>query len=182
MPAAHKTFLISFVRGKPDWTSIELPGAANLPAVKWRQLNLDKLTAEKRATEVASLEKNPFALTGKATSEPSAYWRQRAIDHRCDEKRSNTSSSGSLSSRLYRYSFSSNRSVTAKSYCSAKIVISRTGSGNHTPAASSTPARPSTIMSWRLARESAGIATGGPDVRKNTPVLNAGLLARDHRI
>jgi hypothetical protein len=57
MPAAHKTFLISFVRGKPDWTSIELPGAANLPAVKWRQLNLDKLTAERRATEVASLEK-----------------------------------------------------------------------------------------------------------------------------
>jgi predicted nucleotidyltransferase component of viral defense system len=57
MPAAHKTFLISFVRGKPDWTSIALPGAANLPAVKWRQLNLDKLTAEKRAAEVASLEK-----------------------------------------------------------------------------------------------------------------------------
>ena len=57
MPAAHKTFLVSFVRGKPDWTSIALPGAANLPAVKWRQLNLDKLTAEKRAAEVASLEK-----------------------------------------------------------------------------------------------------------------------------
>jgi predicted nucleotidyltransferase component of viral defense system len=57
MPAEHKTFLISFVRGKPDWTSIKLPGAANLPAVKWRQVNLDKLTAEKRAAEVAGLEK-----------------------------------------------------------------------------------------------------------------------------
>jgi len=57
MPAAHKTFLIFFVRGKPDWTSIALPSAANLPAVKWRQLNLDKLTAQKRAAEVASLEK-----------------------------------------------------------------------------------------------------------------------------
>jgi predicted nucleotidyltransferase component of viral defense system len=57
MPTAHKTFLISFVRGKPDWTSIALPGAANLPAVKWRQLNLDKLTAERRAVEIASLEK-----------------------------------------------------------------------------------------------------------------------------
>jgi len=34
-----------------------LPDAANLPAVKWRQLNLDKLTAEKRAAESASLEK-----------------------------------------------------------------------------------------------------------------------------
>jgi hypothetical protein len=50
-------FLISFLRGKPDWTSIGLPAAANLPAVKWRQLNLDKLTAEKRAAEIASLEK-----------------------------------------------------------------------------------------------------------------------------
>jgi hypothetical protein len=57
MPKAHKTFLISFVRGKPDWTSIGLPNAANLPAVKWRRLNLDKLAAEKRAAEIASLEK-----------------------------------------------------------------------------------------------------------------------------
>src|SRR5262249_37917191 len=57
MLAAHKMFLISFLRGKPDWTSIGLPAAANLPAVKWRQLNLDKLTAEKRAAEIASLEK-----------------------------------------------------------------------------------------------------------------------------
>jgi hypothetical protein len=47
----------SFVRGKPDWASIGLPGAAGLPAVKWRQVNLDKLTAEKRAAEVAALEK-----------------------------------------------------------------------------------------------------------------------------
>jgi predicted nucleotidyltransferase component of viral defense system len=57
MPAAHKKLLISFVRGKPDWTLIELPDAANLPAVKWRQVNLDKLTPEKRAAEVAALEK-----------------------------------------------------------------------------------------------------------------------------
>jgi hypothetical protein len=34
-----------------------LPGAAKLPAVKWRQVNLDKLTAEKRAVEVAALKK-----------------------------------------------------------------------------------------------------------------------------
>jgi len=57
MPALHKTFLISFVRGQPDWASIGLPGAANLPAVKWRQVNLDKLTAGKRAAEVTALEK-----------------------------------------------------------------------------------------------------------------------------
>lgn len=61
MPAAHKEFLISFVRGQPDWTSIRLPDAANLPAVKWRQVNLDKLPAVKRAAEVAPLEKVLFA-------------------------------------------------------------------------------------------------------------------------
>ncbi|WP_426424136.1 nucleotidyl transferase AbiEii/AbiGii toxin family protein [Bradyrhizobium genosp. A] len=57
MPDAHRKFLISFVRGEPDWASIGLPEAANLPAVKFRQLNLDKLTKEKRAAEVAALEK-----------------------------------------------------------------------------------------------------------------------------
>jgi predicted nucleotidyltransferase component of viral defense system len=57
MPAAHRQFLISFVRGKPDWASIGLPEAANLPAVKFRELNLAKLTPEKRAAEVAALEK-----------------------------------------------------------------------------------------------------------------------------
>jgi predicted nucleotidyltransferase component of viral defense system len=57
MPPAHKTFLVSFVRGKHDWTQIGLPVAADLPAVKWRQLNLGKLTTERRAAEVAALEK-----------------------------------------------------------------------------------------------------------------------------
>jgi predicted nucleotidyltransferase component of viral defense system len=57
MPGAHKTFIVSFVHGKPDWASIGVPVAANLPAVKWRELNLAKLSAEKRAAEVASLEK-----------------------------------------------------------------------------------------------------------------------------
>jgi predicted nucleotidyltransferase component of viral defense system len=57
MPAEHKSFLVSFVRGQADWTSIGLADAAKLPAVKWRQVNLDKLTAEKRAGEIASLEK-----------------------------------------------------------------------------------------------------------------------------
>jgi hypothetical protein len=57
MPDTHKTFLNSFVRGKPDWASIGLLGAADLPAVKWKQVNLDRLTAELRAAEVAALEK-----------------------------------------------------------------------------------------------------------------------------
>jgi predicted nucleotidyltransferase component of viral defense system len=57
MPTAHRKFLISFERGTPDWTLLGLPAAADLPAVKWRQLNLDKLTPDKRAALVAALEK-----------------------------------------------------------------------------------------------------------------------------
>jgi hypothetical protein len=57
MPKAHKAFLIAFERGEPDWTSINLPDAANLPAVKWRETNLNKLSEGKRAAQVAELEK-----------------------------------------------------------------------------------------------------------------------------
>jgi hypothetical protein len=38
-------------------SALGLPAAANLPAVKWRQIHLDKLPAEKRAAQVAALEK-----------------------------------------------------------------------------------------------------------------------------
>ena len=57
MPADLRRFLISFERGEPEWALLGLPHAAELPAVKWRQLNLDKLTPEKRAALVAGLEK-----------------------------------------------------------------------------------------------------------------------------
>jgi len=57
MPAAHRQFLVSFERGEPDWTKLGLPAVAALPAVKWRQHNLDKLSSEKRAALVANLGK-----------------------------------------------------------------------------------------------------------------------------
>jgi predicted nucleotidyltransferase component of viral defense system len=57
MPDSHRQFLISFEHGEPDWTLLGVPGAAELPAVKWRQQNLDKLTEEKRAALVEALEK-----------------------------------------------------------------------------------------------------------------------------
>jgi predicted nucleotidyltransferase component of viral defense system len=57
MPDSHRQFLISFERGEPDWALLGVPGAAELPAVKWRQRNLDKLTEEKRAALVDALEK-----------------------------------------------------------------------------------------------------------------------------
>jgi hypothetical protein len=56
MPANHRTFPISFERGQPDWSLLEVEGAKHLPAVKRRQENLDKATPEKRATLIARLE------------------------------------------------------------------------------------------------------------------------------
>jgi hypothetical protein len=57
MPDDHRQFLISFERGQPNWDLLGLPAAAELPAVKWRQQNLDKLPKEKRDALVKALEK-----------------------------------------------------------------------------------------------------------------------------
>jgi predicted nucleotidyltransferase component of viral defense system len=57
MPDEHREFLLSFERGEPDWDLLGVPGAADLPAVKWRQQNLDKLSKEKRAALVEALRK-----------------------------------------------------------------------------------------------------------------------------
>jgi predicted nucleotidyltransferase component of viral defense system len=56
MPDAHRRFLVSFERGEPDWPLLDVPGAPELPAVKWRQRNLEKLSADKRAALVARLK------------------------------------------------------------------------------------------------------------------------------
>jgi hypothetical protein len=42
---------------KPDWSLLGLPEAANLPAVKWRQQNLDRMQDKERAALVAQLKK-----------------------------------------------------------------------------------------------------------------------------
>lgn len=48
MPGAHREFLLGFKRGSPDWSAIGIEDAADLPAVKWKLQNLDKLSAVKR--------------------------------------------------------------------------------------------------------------------------------------
>ncbi|WP_290685174.1 MULTISPECIES: nucleotidyl transferase AbiEii/AbiGii toxin family protein [unclassified Haematobacter] len=57
MPDAHRHFLVAFKRGEPDWDLLGLPHVADLPAVKWRQQNYDKLSSDVRAREVAKLER-----------------------------------------------------------------------------------------------------------------------------
>ena len=57
MPAAHRRFLVSFERGRPEWELIGLPKVDRLPASQWRLQNLDKITKNKRAELVAQLER-----------------------------------------------------------------------------------------------------------------------------
>ena len=56
MPQAHRDFLVSFKRGEPKWNLLGIEGAADLPAVQWKQQNLDKLPKDKRAALVVRLE------------------------------------------------------------------------------------------------------------------------------
>ncbi|MGD9924844.1 MAG: nucleotidyl transferase AbiEii/AbiGii toxin family protein [Hyphomicrobiaceae bacterium] len=56
MPDGHRRFLVSFERGEPDWSLLDIKKVDKLPAVKWRQQNLDKITKNKRAELVAQLE------------------------------------------------------------------------------------------------------------------------------
>ncbi len=56
MPERHKLFLLGFMEGKPDWSQLKIPHAKNLPAVKWRMLNLEKLTPDRRIELIAILK------------------------------------------------------------------------------------------------------------------------------
>ncbi|EEE36475.1 ync [Rhodobacteraceae bacterium KLH11] len=48
MPDAHRDFLIGFERGVPDWSLLSYAHVQDLPAVKWRQHNLDSLSQDRR--------------------------------------------------------------------------------------------------------------------------------------
>jgi hypothetical protein len=56
MPRHHREFLIGFESGRPDWSLLKVPQAPALPAVLWRQQNLDSLTGEQRASLVEALK------------------------------------------------------------------------------------------------------------------------------
>ena len=57
MPDAHRHFLLGFKRGEPDWELLGVPEAKRLPAILWKQRNLDRLPADKRSQLVATLGK-----------------------------------------------------------------------------------------------------------------------------
>ena len=55
MPTRHREFLIGFEQGNPNWPLVELADIEALPAVRWRMINLAKLTDLKRRELVANL-------------------------------------------------------------------------------------------------------------------------------
>jgi len=57
MSEDHKQFLVSFYRRSPEWERLGQDGLDQLPAVKWRELNLDKAGEDTREAIIAELEK-----------------------------------------------------------------------------------------------------------------------------
>ncbi len=56
LTADEKLFLMSFKQGKPNWEQLGLGGVDLLPAIRWKQLNLNKMKATKRQEAVDKLE------------------------------------------------------------------------------------------------------------------------------
>ncbi|PKR50458.1 nucleotidyl transferase AbiEii/AbiGii toxin family protein [Thalassospira marina] len=56
MPDHHREFLIGFERGEPEWSLLKIDRLADLPAIRWRQRNLDKLKPEQRSALVELLQ------------------------------------------------------------------------------------------------------------------------------
>lgn len=52
-----RRFLLSVQSAEPRWERLGVKGAEHLPAVRWRMLNLGKMSAESRNKELARLEK-----------------------------------------------------------------------------------------------------------------------------
>jgi len=54
---SDREFLLSFKQMQPDWQLLELTQAEHLPAVKWKLLNLSKMTPEKHQQAVLKLKR-----------------------------------------------------------------------------------------------------------------------------
>lgn len=52
----EKAFLLSFKNREPDWTLLDLEGVSELPAVKWKQINLAKMSDEKHKQALERLK------------------------------------------------------------------------------------------------------------------------------
>lgn len=53
---ADKTFIVGFKKGEPDWHLIAHPHAKALPAVRWKQVNLQRMESQKYQQAIEKLE------------------------------------------------------------------------------------------------------------------------------
>ncbi len=60
----HRQFLLGFKQGNPDWSLLPFASVKDLPAVRWKQINLDKMDSPKRQEAIDRLQQlfaaNPF--------------------------------------------------------------------------------------------------------------------------
>lgn len=56
MTKEHKEFLLGFKKGNPDWSLLPFENIHELPSVKWKIINLNKMVPDKRAEAYAKLE------------------------------------------------------------------------------------------------------------------------------
>lgn len=52
----EKQFLISLKQGQPDWNLLGVPNVEKLPAIQWKLLNIQKMTAKKRDEQLGKLK------------------------------------------------------------------------------------------------------------------------------
>ena len=52
----RKEFLLSFFSGSPDWNKLGIDGIDNLPAVRWKLLNINMIEERKKLQLVRDLE------------------------------------------------------------------------------------------------------------------------------
>jgi len=57
-----KTFILNFKKGEPNWSYFSADHVSKLPAIKWKQYNLNKMGIKERNKIIDSLEKD---LTNK---------------------------------------------------------------------------------------------------------------------
>lgn len=60
LTANHKEFLISFKEGDPKWELLPFQNIKDLPSVKWKQLNLNKMDSKHRLEAIQKLKKVLF--------------------------------------------------------------------------------------------------------------------------
>jgi hypothetical protein len=51
-----KEFLLSVKRGEPQWEKLGIGDFSHLPGIKWKILNINKMTGKKRAETYSRLE------------------------------------------------------------------------------------------------------------------------------